>query len=281
MITFRRVQQTIEKLYRRLFWFRCMVLVNRSFLDNRRSQQMWAFTSLDYSSSCLVLQSMPDSYIQTLPSSAIRSPSGYTCAANHRIAFSLNVHNIYALHQPSASSINDPNAPNSLCSNNVCTPASHSLDRSFLACLGLLLFFPSLSVSHHRRQSQVHCLCAVALARTSMQCRTIRPSRVQSSSQCRWHLSLVDRSCDGSADRVEHSHGESSYSTVHQSVHDEWWSTAEQHPADICELSREREGGRVRWCVFRMYASIFDRVRVAMEDMWHRADRSADNHPHQ
>ena len=111
-----------------------------------------------------------------------------------------------------------------------------------------------------------------------MQCRTIRPSRVQSSSQCRWHLSLVDRSCDGSADRVEHSHGEGGYSTVHQSVHDEWWSTAEQHPADICELSREREGGRVRWCVFRMYASIFDRVRVAMEDMWHRADRSADNH---
>ena len=115
------------------------------------------------------------------------------------------------------------------------SPHISSTHHSFRVSLGLFVLIASLPFPHHRDQSQVHCLCAIALPRLGMQRRAIRSSSLQPHSEHRRYLPFHDRSTDWSTDSIEHSHGQGSCSTVHQSVHDERWSSAKQHPAVVCK----------------------------------------------
>ena len=100
---------------------------------------------------------------------------------------------------------------------------------------GLLVPSEPVSFPHHRHQPQGHCLRPVPVPRTAIERPAIWSTTVQSCSQRRRHLLLVDGRHEWATDDLEHSDGEGGCSSVHQSVHDERWSTAEQLAADICE----------------------------------------------
>ena len=104
-----------------------------------------------------------------------------------------------------------------------------------LSYIGLLVSGESVSFPHHRHQSQGHCLRAVLVARTAIERPAIRSSTLQSCSQRGRHLLLVDGRLERTTDDLGHSDGQGGCSSVHQSVHDERWSTTEQLAADICE----------------------------------------------
>ena len=114
-------------------------------------------------------------------------------------------------------------------------PSSLTLHLSLSPSTGLLVSGEPVSFPHHRHQSQGHRLRAVLVARTAIERPAIRSSTLQSCSQRGRHLLLVDGRLEWTTDDLGHSDGQGGRSSVHQSVHDERWSTAEQLAADICE----------------------------------------------
>ena len=53
-----------------------------------------------------------------------------------------------------------------------------------VSSVGLFVLNASLSIPHHRHQSQVHWLCSVIISWIAFQCSTIQSSCIQSISQC-------------------------------------------------------------------------------------------------
>ena len=55
---------------------------------------------------------------------------------------------------------------------------------TIILSVGLFILNASLSIPHHRHQSQVHWLCSVIISWIAFQCSTIQSSCIQSISQC-------------------------------------------------------------------------------------------------